>query len=263
MVFQQYYLDCLSHASYLIGDTEQRSCRRGRPAARRRPVPRRRGRGRPARSPTSSRRTSTPTSSPATSSWRPPPAPPSSTATPPPAGRVPHRDPRRRRSHLARRRSTSRSSRRRATPRSRSRSSSASTAPTTRPYGVLTGDTLFIGDVGRPDLLAAVGVHRRRPGPPALPLAARQAADAARRDQGVPRPRRRLGVRQEPLHRDRRRPSASSVAPTTRSHPMSIDDFVEAVTEGQSVAPLYFLFAATKNRQERELLDERRIRCRR
>ena len=29
---------------------------------------------------------------------------------------------------------------------------------TKEPYGVLTGDTLFIGDVGRPDLLASVGV---------------------------------------------------------------------------------------------------------
>src|SRR5690606_6134575 len=28
------------------------------------------------------------------------------------------------------------------------------------PYGVLTGDTLFIGDVGRPDLLASVGFSR-------------------------------------------------------------------------------------------------------
>ena len=26
------------------------------------------------------------------------------------------------------------------------------------PYGVLTGDALFIGDVGRPDLLASIGV---------------------------------------------------------------------------------------------------------
>src|SRR4029450_2522571 len=26
------------------------------------------------------------------------------------------------------------------------------------PYGVLTGDTLFVGDVGRPDLLASVGL---------------------------------------------------------------------------------------------------------
>ena len=28
------------------------------------------------------------------------------------------------------------------------------------PYGVLTGDTLFIGDVGRPDLLASLGFTR-------------------------------------------------------------------------------------------------------
>src|SRR4051812_35517310 len=29
-----------------------------------------------------------------------------------------------------------------------------------QPYGVLTGDTLFIGDVGRPDLLASIGFTR-------------------------------------------------------------------------------------------------------
>ena len=28
------------------------------------------------------------------------------------------------------------------------------------PYGVLTGDALFIGDVGRPDLLASIGFTR-------------------------------------------------------------------------------------------------------
>jgi hydroxyacylglutathione hydrolase len=37
---------------------------------------------------------------------------------------------------------------------------------------------------------------------------------------------------------------------------MGIEQFVEAVTQGQSVAPLYFLFAATKNREARELFDE-------
>ena len=31
-------------------------------------------------------------------------------------------------------------------------------SPTAEPTAVLTGDTLFIGDVGRPDLLATVGV---------------------------------------------------------------------------------------------------------
>jgi hydroxyacylglutathione hydrolase len=34
---------------------------------------------------------------------------------------------------------------------------------------------------------------------------------------------------------------------------MTVEQFVEAVTQGQSVAPLYFLFAATKNRQAHEL----------
>ena len=38
--------------------------------------------------------------------------------------------------------------------------------------------------------------------------------------------------------------------------PMREDQFVEAVTEGQGVAPLYFAFAADANRRERELLDD-------
>jgi rhodanese-related sulfurtransferase len=38
--------------------------------------------------------------------------------------------------------------------------------------------------------------------------------------------------------------------------PMSEADFVEAVTQGQSVAPLYFSFAANRNRELRELLAD-------
>ena len=72
------------------------------------------------------------------------------------------------------------------------------------PYGVLTGDTLFVGDVGRPDLLAAVRpvAVRRRVGPPALPVAPRQAAPAPRRDASLPRPWRRFVVRQATVERD-------------------------------------------------------------
>lgn len=40
--------------------------------------------------------------------------------------------------------------------------------------------------------------------------------------------------------------------------PMSEDGFVEVVTQGQSVAPLYFAFAADSNRRDRELLDDNR-----
>jgi DMSO/TMAO reductase YedYZ molybdopterin-dependent catalytic subunit len=35
------------------------------------------------------------------------------------------------------------------------------------------------------------------------------------------------------------------------------DDFVEVVTQGQSVAPLYFAFATDANRQHHKLLDDR------
>ena len=69
------------------------------------------------------------------------------------------------------------------------------------PYGVLTGDTLFIGDVGRPDLLAAAGMS---PDDMARQLyrSLGQAAPPARRHAGVPRARRGLGVREEPVDRD-------------------------------------------------------------
>jgi rhodanese-related sulfurtransferase len=41
---------------------------------------------------------------------------------------------------------------------------------------------------------------------------------------------------------------------------MSEDDFVEAVTQGQSVAPPYFAFAANRNREARELFtDDNRV----
>ena len=38
--------------------------------------------------------------------------------------------------------------------------------------------------------------------------------------------------------------------------PMVAEDFVDVVTQGQSVAPLYFAFAANKNREARALLDQ-------
>ena len=54
------------------------------------------------------------------------------------------------------------------------------------PYGVLTGDTLFIGDVGRPDLLSSAGISADELGSRPLPLAARTAAPAARHTRVFP-----------------------------------------------------------------------------
>ena len=75
------------------------------------------------------------------------------------------------------------------------------------PWAVLSGDSLFVGDIARP------GPRRRQGGGRArdLPLAARQAARAARHRRAVARPPRRLAVRRardEPQGRPRR--SASS-----------------------------------------------------
>lgn len=123
------------------------------------------------------------------------------------------------------------------------------------PYGVLTGDTLFIGDVGRPDLLAAVGVT---------------AEDLARQlfhslhDKLLTLPD---NTKVFPAHgagsacgKNLSTETVSTIGEQRRTNyalaPMSEDAFVEAVTQGQSAAPLYFSFAANRNRELRDLLTE-------
>jgi glyoxylase-like metal-dependent hydrolase (beta-lactamase superfamily II)/rhodanese-related sulfurtransferase len=123
------------------------------------------------------------------------------------------------------------------------------------PYGVLTGDTLLIGDVGRPDLLASVGVT---------------ADDLARRlyrslhTQLLTLPD---STRVFPAHgagsacgKSLSTETVSTIGEQRRTNyalaAMSEDEFVDAVTQGQSVAPLYFAFAANRNRQRRDLLGE-------
>ncbi|HRE00151.1 MAG TPA: MBL fold metallo-hydrolase, partial [Ilumatobacteraceae bacterium] len=125
----------------------------------------------------------------------------------------------------------------------------------TGPWAVLTGDTLFIGDVGRPDLLTSVG---------------RTADDLARNlfrsihSQLLTLPDHTLVY---PAHGagsacgKHMSAAASSTIGEQRATnyalaPMTEDQFVAAVTEGQSVAPLYFAFAADANRRERDLLDD-------
>ena len=70
------------------------------------------------------------------------------------------------------------------------------------PWGVLTGDALFIGDVGRPDLLASVGLDARAARPAALPVTAGQALDVAGRHAGS-RARRWVSVWQVDVERGR------------------------------------------------------------
>ena len=123
------------------------------------------------------------------------------------------------------------------------------------PWAVLTGDALFIGDVGRPDLLTSVGftadelarqlhrsLHEQLLTLPdaTLVFPAHGAGSACGKELSS---------------------AASSTIGEQRAgnyalQPMTEDEFVQAVTEGQGVAPLYFAFAADANRRTRELLDD-------
>jgi glyoxylase-like metal-dependent hydrolase (beta-lactamase superfamily II) len=123
------------------------------------------------------------------------------------------------------------------------------------PWAVLTGDTLFIGDVGRPDLLTSVG----------------RTADSLARDLFRSLHTQLLTLPDAtfvyPAHGagsacgKHLSTAASSTIGEQRATnyalaPLTEDQFVEAVTEGQGAAPLYFAFAADANRRERELLDD-------
>ena len=123
------------------------------------------------------------------------------------------------------------------------------------PYGVLTGDTLFIGDVGRPDLLTSVGVSASELASNlydslhdkllALPDATRvfpaHGAGSSCGKKLSNETESTIGIQ---------RATNYALAPMTRS------EFIDVVTQGQSVAPLYFSFNAERNKVDRPLLDE-------
>lgn len=122
------------------------------------------------------------------------------------------------------------------------------------PTAVFTGDTLFIGDVGRPDLLASVGVTADELGVQLY---------HSLRDQLMTLPDDTLVY---PAHgagsacgKNLSTETVSTIGEQKRSNyalaPMSVEDFVSVVTADQPSAPAYFLYAATTNREGHELLD--------
>ncbi|MFF9011858.1 rhodanese-like domain-containing protein [Streptomyces sp. NPDC014870] len=122
------------------------------------------------------------------------------------------------------------------------------------PYGVLTGDALFIGDVGRPDLLASVGVT-------ADELGAMLHDSVQRKLMGLPDE-----VRVFPAHgagsacgknlsSKRQSTIGEQRATNYACAPMNEAEFVALVTAGQSTAPGYFAYDAALNRREHVLYD--------
>jgi len=128
-------------------------------------------------------------------------------------------------------------------------------ASDTLPHAVLTGDTLFIGDVGRPDLRVALGwsatelggmlydsLHRKLLGLP---------------DQSLVYPAHGAGSL---CGRAISKETVSTLGEQRRLNyalqPMSKEEFIQVVTADQPEAPAYFTYDAVLNSEERLTLDE-------
>ncbi|MFC5821764.1 MBL fold metallo-hydrolase [Nonomuraea harbinensis] len=122
------------------------------------------------------------------------------------------------------------------------------------PYGVLTGDALFIGDVGRPDLLASLGVTSDQLG--------RMLYDSVQHKlMRLPD-----DTRVFPAHgagsacgKNLSTELQSTIGQQRLTNyacaPMDEEEFVSIVTEGQPPAPGYFVYDAVLNRKQHDLLD--------
>ncbi|MFG2829956.1 rhodanese-like domain-containing protein [Streptomyces sp. NPDC048434] len=122
------------------------------------------------------------------------------------------------------------------------------------PFGVLTGDTLFVGDVGRPDLLSAAG-HSPRD------MAIRLHSSLHTKLMALPDT-----TRVFPAHgagsacgRSLSTETSSTIGDQRRLNyalqPMPEADFVRLVTAGQPTTPGYFAHDAALNRDGHPLLE--------
>ena len=123
------------------------------------------------------------------------------------------------------------------------------------PFGVFTGDTLFIGDVGRPDLLASIGFSREELAdmlydslhtklmslPDATTVYPAHGAGSACGKN--------LSTELSSTIGEQKATNYALRAPDKAT-------FMALVTEGQPPAPNYFVYDAILNRKDRDLLDE-------
>src|SRR5271154_6507456 len=125
----------------------------------------------------------------------------------------------------------------------------------TQPHAVLTGDTLFIGDVGRPDLRAALGWSATELG--SMLFDSLHTKLLGLPDQSLVYPAHGAGsLCGKALSKE----TVSTLGEQRRSNyalqPMSKEAFIQVVTADQPEAPAYFIYDAVLNSQERPTLDQ-------
>jgi hydroxyacylglutathione hydrolase len=124
-----------------------------------------------------------------------------------------------------------------------------------QPHAVLTGDTLFIGDVGRPDLRVALGWSAAELG--GMLFDSLHTKLLALPDQSLVYPAHGAGsLCGKALSKE----TFSTLGEQRRSNyalqPMSKEAFIQVVTADQPEAPAYFNYDAVLNSQERPTLDQ-------
>ena len=125
----------------------------------------------------------------------------------------------------------------------------------TEPYAVLTGDTLFVGDVGRPDLRVALGWSATDLG--GLLYESLRTKLLVLPDESLVYPAHGAGsLCGKALGQE----TFSTIGEQRRANyalqPMSKEAFIELVTVDQPDAPPYFTYDAVLNTKERPTLDE-------
>lgn len=124
-----------------------------------------------------------------------------------------------------------------------------------KPNAVLTGDTLFIGDVGRPDLRAALGWSATQLG--GLLFESLHEKLLKLPDESLVYPAHGAGsLCGKALSKE----TVSTLGQQRRSNyalqPMSKEAFIEVVTADQPDAPAYFNYDAVLNSEERPTLEQ-------
>jgi hydroxyacylglutathione hydrolase len=125
----------------------------------------------------------------------------------------------------------------------------------TQPYAVLTGDTLFIGDVGRPDLRVALGWSAADLG--GLLFESLHSKLLPLPDASLVYPAHGAGsLCGKAISKE----TVSTIGEQRRLNyalqPMSKQAFIDLVTADQPEAPPYFVYDAVLNSKERPTLDE-------
>lgn len=124
-----------------------------------------------------------------------------------------------------------------------------------RPHAILTGDTLFIGDVGRPDLRAALGWSAAELG--GMLFDSLHKKLLALPDESLVYPAHGAGsLCGKAISKE----TVSTLGEQRRVNyalqPMSKEAFLQVVTADQPEAPAYFTYDAVLNSQERPTLDQ-------